>query len=126
MNFSILVAEDDPNILISIEFLLSNAGYRVITASDGARAWELLLERRPHLAVLDIMLPEIDGYDLCTRIRGASALQATRVLILSARGGTMEMEKGVQRGADACMRKPFGTRDFLDTIARLLAAQRAA
>ena len=120
MSFCILVAEDDPNILISIDFLLSNAGYAVITTANGAQAWDAVQVHRPNLVVLDIMLPEMDGYDLCRRIRAASALHATKVLILSARGGDIEMEKGMQLGADACMRKPFGTREFLDTVARLL------
>jgi DNA-binding response OmpR family regulator len=120
----IVVAEDDPNILISIEFLLSNAAYDVHSASDGGQAWALIERVQPHLAVLDIMLPTLDGYDLCRRIRAADALKHTRIVILSAHGHEAEIDKGLRLGADVYLRKPFSTRDFLDTIARLLAEPR--
>ena len=120
MSARVLVVEDDHNILISIEFLLINAGYTVVTASDGVRGWAALEEHKPDLAVLDIMLPALDGYELCRRVRATPALQATKLLILSARGRDAEVEKGLHLGADAYLRKPFGTREFLDTVARLL------
>ena len=122
MSQCILIAEDDHNILISIEFLLKTAGYTVLTASDGVSAWAALEDQRPDLVVLDIMLPALNGYELCKRVRATPALQAIKVLMLSARGREAEIEKGLQLGADAYLRKPFGTRELLDTIARLLAA----
>ncbi len=120
-----LVIEDDHNILISIAFLLKNAGYEVITASDGVRGWAALedLEPKPDLAVLDIMLPALDGYELCRRVRATPALQTMKLLILSARGLDAEVAKGLQLGADAYLRKPFGTREFLQTVERLLARE---
>ena len=121
MSARVLVVEDNHNILISIEFLLQNAGYAVITANDGVRGWAALEDHQPDLVVLDIMLPELDGFTLCRRLRATPALKATKVLILSARGHDAEIEKGLQLGADAYMRKPFGTRELLDTVARLLA-----
>ena len=120
MSARVLVVEDNHNILISIEFLLQNAGYAVITANDGVRGWAALEDHQPDLVVLDIMLPELDGFTLCRRLRATPALKATKVLILSARGHDAEIEKGLQLGADAYMRKPFGTRELLDTVARLL------
>ena len=120
MSACVLVVEDNHNILISIEFLLQNAGYAVITANDGVRGWAALEDHQPDLVVLDIMLPELDGFTLCRRLRATPALKATKVLILSARGHDAEIEKGLQLGADAYMRKPFGTRELLDTVARLL------
>ena len=120
MSFCILAVEDDPNILISIEFLLTNAGYDVLTAADGTQAWDALQAHHPDLVVLDIMLPEIDGFELCRRIRAAATLKATKVMILSARGRDVEIEKGTQLGADAYLRKPFGTHEFLDIVSRLL------
>jgi two-component system alkaline phosphatase synthesis response regulator PhoP len=122
MSASVLVIEDNRNILISIEFLLQNAGYRVITADDGVRGWAALEDHQPDLVVLDIMLPALDGFAVCRRLRETPALKATKVLILSARGHDAEIEKGLQLGADAYMRKPFGTRELLDTVARLLKA----
>lgn len=117
---TILVAEDDSNILISIDFLLKNAGYRVIAADNGEHAWGALQQHAPDLVVLDVMLPTIDGLELCRRIRTTSMLKATKVLMLSARGRVSEIQSGLQLGPDAYMTKPFGTREFLDTVARLL------
>ncbi len=116
----ILIAEDDTNILISIEFLLSNAGYRVTTADNGARAWSALQTQVCDLVVLDVMLPVIDGLELCRRIRAADNLNATKILMLSARGRDSEIATGLELGADAYMTKPFGTREFLESVARLL------
>lgn len=121
MRRHILAAEDDPSILISIEFLLKNAGYSVATASSGTRAWEMLQENALDLAILDVMLPAIDGLELCRRIRSTAGLESTKVLMLSARGRDIEIHAGLQLGADAYMTKPFSTRDFLETVARLLA-----
>ena len=121
MSRRILIAEDDHNILISIEFLLKAAGYAVLTASNGVSAWAALEDQRPDLVVLDIMLPALDGYELCKRVRATPALQAIKVVMLSARGREAEIEKGLQLGADAYLRKPFGTQALLDTVARVLA-----
>ena len=120
MSPHILIAEDDTNILISIDFLLSNAGYRVTTADNGARAWSALQTQVCDLVVLDVMLPVIDGLELCRRIRAADNLNATKILMLSARGRDSEIAAGLELGADAYMTKPFGTREFLESVARLL------
>lgn len=115
----ILIIEDDHNILISIEFLLKGAGYDVITANNGLRGWAAIEDQRPDLIVLDIMLPLIDGYELCRRVRSTPSLQNMKIILLSARGREAEIEKGLQLGADAYLRKPFGTRDLLETVARI-------
>ena len=120
MTRHILIAEDDTNIVISIDFLLSNAGYRVTTADNGARAWSALQTQVCDLVVLDVMLPVIDGLELCRRIRAADNLNATKILMLSARGRDSEIAAGLELGADAYMTKPFGTREFLESVARLL------
>jgi two-component system alkaline phosphatase synthesis response regulator PhoP len=116
----VLIVEDDHNILISLKFLLENAGYDVLTASDGVRGWAALEEHQPDLAVFDIMLPALDGYELCRRVRASPKLQTMKILILSARGLDAEVAKGLQMGADAYLRKPFGTREFLETVGLLL------
>ena len=121
MTYRILVAEDDPSILISIEFLLKNAGYAITAADNGTQAWGALLEQAYDLVVLDVMLPAIDGLELCKRIRAANGLKATKILMLSARGRDTEIEAGLRLGADAYMTKPFGTREFRESVARLLA-----
>ncbi len=119
--YRILAAEDDASILISIEFLLKNAGHAVTTADNGESAWQVLQTSAPDLVVLDVMLPVVDGLELCRRIRATDHLRDTRVLMLSARGRDTEIAAGLQRGADAYMTKPFGTRKFRETVARLLA-----
>ena len=116
----ILVVEDDPNILLSLTFLLENAGHTVISAGDGLQAWAAMQAHRPELVVLDVMLPALDGFEVCRRIRASEILSSTKVLMLSARGGDAEAEKSRQLGADAHLRKPFATREFMDTVVRLL------
>lgn len=122
MSVSVLVVEDDPNILLSVQFLLQNAGYQVSTANDGLQAWSLLQHDAPQVVVLDVMLPGLDGFELCRRIRASEALKHIKVLILSARGGEAEAEKSRQLGANAHMRKPFGTQEFLQTVSELMRA----
>ena len=121
MTYRVLAVEDDPNILMSIEFLLRNAGYTVQSASNGQDAWALLNRHPPDLAVLDVMLPGIDGLDLCRRMRTTEGLKSTPILLRSARGGTAEVAEGLNQGANAYLSKPFGTHDLLDAVARLLA-----
>lgn len=120
MTQRVLIVEDDANILLSVQFLLQNAGYAVQTVSDGQQAWTMLQAQPPQLVVLDIMLPGLDGFELCRRIRAAAPLRQTKILVLSARGGAAEIEKSRQLGADSYMRKPFGTHEFLQTVSRLL------
>ena len=100
--------------------MLSNAGYEVITASDGVLGWAALEDLKPELAVFDIMLPGLDGYELCRRVRAAPMLEGVKVLILSARGLDAEVARGLQLGADAYLRKLFGTRELLETTKSLL------
>jgi DNA-binding response OmpR family regulator len=117
----ILIAEDEPSIVVSLEFLLAGAGYEVAVARDGAAALALLGTFHPDLVVLDLMLPAVSGFEVCRRIRAESATQATKVLMLTARGRPTEMERGRVAGADAYMTKPFATRELIETVARLLA-----
>jgi two-component system alkaline phosphatase synthesis response regulator PhoP len=121
MSPRILIVEDDVNILISIEFLLRNAGYAVVASDNGEKAWAALQAEGCDLVVLDVMLPVVNGLELCKRIRATANLQATKILMLSARGRDTEIDAGLKLGADAYMTKPFGTREFLATIAHLLA-----
>jgi DNA-binding response OmpR family regulator len=116
----ILVVEDDPHILLSLEFLLRHAGYDVTISDHGEKAHAALAHLHFDLVVLDVMLPGIDGLELCRRLRAAPGTRATKILMLSARGRDGEIEAGLTLGADAYMTKPFGTREFLETVTRLL------
>lgn len=121
----ILVAEDEPNILISLEFLLKTAGHDVSIARDGQEALRMTGEGRPDLIVLDVMLPVINGLEVCDRIRKDPALRDTKVLMLTARGRETEIARGLGVGANAYMTKPFATKDLLSAVAELLGMGRA-
>ena len=116
----ILIAEDEPNIIISLEFLLQNAGYEVSVARDGREALRVIAALRPDLVVLDIMLPVMNGHEVCRRIREGAAARSTKILMLTAHGRESDVKKGVAAGADAYITKPFATRDLVRTVAELL------
>jgi DNA-binding response OmpR family regulator len=116
----ILIAEDEPNIVLSLEFLLTHAGYGVTVARDGAEALRLAGELRPDLIVLDIMLPVVNGFDVCAEVRRRSELGHTKILILTARGREAEAQRGLALGADAFMTKPFATRELVRKVSELL------
>jgi DNA-binding response OmpR family regulator len=116
----ILIAEDEPSIVVSLEFLLRNAGHEVAVARDGEEALRLAASTRPDLVVLDIMLPSVSGFEVCRTIREDPGARATRILMLTARGRESEMQKGLAAGADAWMTKPFSTKELMEVVARLL------
>jgi DNA-binding response OmpR family regulator len=115
------VAEDEPSIVVSLEFLLKGAGYDVAIARDGGEALRVVEERKPDLLILDIMLPVVNGFEVCRRIRQDPGLQHVPILLLTARGRESEIAKGLALGATAYMTKPFATRELIRTIADLLA-----
>jgi DNA-binding response OmpR family regulator len=120
MSKTVLIADDEPNIVISLEFLLEQDGYRVLVARDGNEALEAIAREVPDLVLLDIMLPRLSGYDVCQRIRQDPAWAKVRVIMLTARGREVEVTKGLALGADAYVTKPFSTRDLLDQVRQLL------
>ncbi len=119
---AVLIVEDEHSILLSLEFLLRGAGCAVSVARDGEAALTALAGTRPDLVLLDAMLPGIDGYVLCRRIREDPRLGQTRILMLTARGRESDRDKGREAGADAYMTKPFSTRELV-TVARSLLGQ---
>jgi DNA-binding response OmpR family regulator len=120
MSKTVLIADDEPNIVISLEFLLEQDGYRVLLARDGHEALEAIEREVPDLVLLDVMLPRLSGYDVCQRIRQKPELAKVRVIMLTARGREVEVTKGLALGADAYVTKPFSTRDLLEQIRRQL------
>jgi two-component system alkaline phosphatase synthesis response regulator PhoP len=121
----ILIAEDEPSIVVSLEFLLKGAGYEVMTARDGGEALRAAEELKPDLMVLDIMLPVVNGFDVCRRIRESPALRHILILLLTARGRESEIARGLALGANAYITKPFATRELMKTVADLLAGRTA-
>lgn len=116
MSHTILIADDEPNIVISLEFLLEREGYRVLIARDGQEAIDTIARDRPALVLLDVMLPKLSGYDVCQRIRQTPDWADVKVVMLTARGREVEIAKGLALGADAYITKPFSTRDLLQQI----------
>ena len=116
----ILIADDEQNIVISLEFLMKREGYDVAVATDGEAALQAFAERTPDLVVLDVMLPKLNGFEVCRRLRAHPAWRETKVLMLTARGRDAEIAKGMEVGADIYMTKPFSTKDLVAQVKQLL------
>jgi len=117
----VLVVDDEPNIVTSLEFLLQDAGLEVHTAGNGQEALEQAARFAPDLILLDVMMPVLNGYEVCQRLKSDPKTRGMRVLMLSAKGRDVEIAKGLELGADAYMTKPFATRDLLAKVRGLLA-----
>jgi DNA-binding response OmpR family regulator len=124
MPASIVIAEDDPSIILSLQFLLEKAGYAVRVAKDGEAALRQIKEAPPDLVLLDVMMPRLGGYDVCQAIRADPALARVKVVMLTAKGRDIERAKGLALGADDYMVKPFSTRALLRRVADFLAVPR--
>ncbi|MEY6433282.1 response regulator [Thioalkalicoccus limnaeus] len=124
MSKRILIIDDEPSIVISLEFLMTREGYQVQVARDGEAGLAAIRQDRPDLIVLDVMMPKLDGFAVLEAIRADPALAETRVLMLTAKGREAEQRKGLDLGADAYMPKPFSTRDLVDKVRELLTETR--
>lgn len=120
MHYKILIADDEPNIVISLEFLMQQSGYEVATARDGEDAMQKIASFQPDLVLLDIMLPKLNGFEVCQRIRENSEWSRIKIIMLSAKGREIEVSKGIALGADAYVTKPFSTKDLIAQVQRLL------
>jgi DNA-binding response OmpR family regulator len=120
MTAKILVVDDEPNIVISLEFLLKREGYTVLIARDGQEAMEAIERERPDLVLLDVMMPKKTGFEVCQDVRTNDALQATKILMLTAKGRDTDVVKGLALGADGYMTKPFSTRELVQKVAEML------
>jgi len=120
MGKKILIADDEPNIVVSLEFLMKQKGYVVRVANTGEDALAAVGEFGPDLILLDVMMPHMSGYDLCQRVRENPAWQAIKIIMLSAKGRDIEVTKGMAVGADAYVTKPFSTKDLIAKVQELL------
>ena len=120
----ILIAEDEANIVASIEFLLEQAGYEVRIARDGEEALRAVGEFLPDLVLLDVMMPLRNGFEVCQKIRENPQWKHIRIVMLTAKGRQSEISKGMVLGADAYLLKPFATKDLLEQVRGLLGAPR--
>jgi DNA-binding response OmpR family regulator len=121
----ILIVDDEPYILRSLSYLLTREGYAVETASNGAEGLERARAARPPLIFLDIMMPNLNGYEVCEQIKADVSLAGTYVILLSAKGQQIDRERGLQGGADEFMTKPFSPREIAQRVRDIL-AERAA
>lgn len=117
----VLVVDDEPNIVMSLRFLMEREGFQVEVASTGQAAVAALDREPADLVLLDIMMPELDGFEVCQRIRNNPAWRATKVVMLTAKGRDVERDKGLALGADDYVTKPFSTRDLVAKVKRMLA-----
>jgi DNA-binding response OmpR family regulator len=122
MTMTVLIADDEPNILISLEFLMKREGWQVHVARDGLEALEAIRRLRPDLVLLDVMMPGRNGYEVCQAVRADEALAATKVLMLTAKGRETDVAQGLGVGADAYMTKPFSTRELAAKVREMLGA----
>ena len=121
----ILVIDDEPYILRSLSYLLAREGYAVETASNGEEGLNRVRSLRPLLVFLDIMMPNMNGYEVCEQVKQDPALAGTYVIMLSAKGQQIDRERGLLGGADEYMTKPFSPREVAQRV-RAIFSERAA
>lgn len=123
MAIRVLIAEDEPSIAISLEFLMRGCGYETLLAVDGAEVIAAMAGFRPDLVLLDVMLPSVSGLDLSRAIRSDPRFGLAKVLMLTARGGASEVDRGLAAGADDYVVKPFSTHDLVARVRALLGSR---
>ncbi len=122
MTRKVLIVDDEPNIVASLEFLMKRQGYDTLVVSDGNEVLDAVERFRPDVILLDVMLPHRDGFEVCQQLR-AGGHDTVKIMMLTAKGRESEAVKGIAVGADAYVTKPFSTRDLVARVAGLLAAE---
>jgi DNA-binding response OmpR family regulator len=122
MTKRILIVDDEPNIVTSLEFVMERAGFEVTAAADGQKALELAASFRPDLVLLDVMLRVKSGYEVCQQLKSDPASRDIKIVMLSAKGRDVEVAKGLELGADAYVTKPFSTRELVAKVRAMLDA----
>lgn len=120
MTCKILIVDDEPNILVTLEYLMKREGYEVLLARDGLQALDVLRREHPRLVLLDVMMPGKNGFEVCQELRADEAIKDTVVLMLTAKGRDADVAKGMGVGADAYVTKPFSTRELVEKVRALL------
>ncbi len=118
----VLIVEDEDNIAIALNYLMSREGYDHDRIATGAGALDAIRELHPDLVLLDVMLPEVSGYEICQEVRADRGLSDVKILMMTARGSAMERRKGIALGADGFIAKPFELKELRDEVHRLLEA----
>ena len=120
MNHKVLIADDEPNILISLEFLMKREGHQVLLARDGEEALALIRSERPALVLLDVMMPKKSGFEVCQAVRADDTLSGVRIVLLTAKGRDTDLAQGLGVGANAYVTKPFSTKDLAAKVRQML------
>ncbi|HEX6136021.1 MAG TPA: response regulator [Casimicrobiaceae bacterium] len=118
----VLIVDDEPNIVVALEYLMRQSGFDVRTARNGDEALAAVADFRPDLVLLDVMMPVTNGYQVAQKIRDDPNLRAMKIVMLTAKGRETEVSKGIAIGADAYVTKPFSTLELVAQIKRLLEA----
>jgi DNA-binding response OmpR family regulator len=121
MTHKILIADDEPNILISLDYLMKREGFEVTLARDGQEALDAILRAPPDLVLLDVMMPRKTGLEVCQEVRAHAELQQVLILMLTAKGRDTDVAKGLALGANAYVTKPFSTKDLVARVRAMLA-----
>lgn len=116
----VLIVDDEPNIVMSLEFLFRRNDYEVLIARNGTEALDLLTSKVPDIILLDIMMPDVDGYEICMVVRSQERLKHTKVIFLSAKSKQSDIQKGYDLGADLYVTKPFSPKNLLTSVKELL------
>jgi DNA-binding response OmpR family regulator len=116
----VLAADDDEDILALVAFRLERSGYTVLQARDGEEAFELALKEQPDLAVLDVMMPKLDGFELTRRLRAEEATSRMPIILLTARAQDTDVDQGFAVGADDYIRKPFSPQELRTRVQAIL------
>jgi len=122
MSRRILIVDDEPNIVTSLEFLMRESSYEVRVARDGDEALRRAESFRPDLILLDVMMPQRSGFEVCQKIRENPALRDVKIVMLTAKGRDVEKNRGLNLGANAYVTKPFSTKELMNTVRCLLSA----
>jgi DNA-binding response OmpR family regulator len=120
MGKRVLIVDDEPNIVISLEFLMKREGFEVSVARDGEEALRKVEESMPDVMLLDVMMPKKTGYEVCQQVRANPSFSGVKIVMLTAKGRDTEVAKGLDLGADAYMTKPFSTKDLVAQVRALL------
>jgi DNA-binding response OmpR family regulator len=116
----VVIADDEPNIVTSLEFLMKRGGYEVRVARNGDEALRIVEQFVPDVILLDVMMPRTSGYEVCRRLRERHEFRHIKIVILSARGREAEVSEGLAMGADTYITKPFSSRELMSVVGALL------
>ena len=116
----ILIVDDEPGVVVPVQFLMEQQGYHVMTTNNGEDALDLIYRYKPYLVLLDIMLPGIDGYEVCEIVRLNPDYRDVKIVFFTAKGREMEIAKGLALGADAYITKPYSNAELVAKIKELL------